>query len=58
MHKIGLWKDGAVESGGNIIYAISIPQESVTIQEPMDGIRAALKMRGDSVWAPRKQINA
>jgi glyceraldehyde-3-phosphate dehydrogenase (NAD(P)) len=31
------------------MYAINIPQESVTIPETMDGIRAALKMQPDSV---------
>ena len=48
MYEIGLWEDSIVESGDNIMYAINIPQESVTIPETMDGIRAALKMQGDS----------
>jgi glyceraldehyde-3-phosphate dehydrogenase (NAD(P)) len=49
MYEIGLWEDSIVESGDNIMYAINIPQESVTIPETMDAIRAALKMQIDSV---------
>ncbi|AEF83705.1 glyceraldehyde-3-phosphate dehydrogenase, type II [Treponema primitia ZAS-2] len=48
MYEIGLWEDSIVESGDNIMYAINIPQESVTIPETMDGIRASLKMQPDS----------
>ncbi|MDR0720407.1 MAG: type II glyceraldehyde-3-phosphate dehydrogenase [Treponema sp.] len=48
MYEIGLWSDSIVESGDNIMYAINIPQESVTIPESLDGIRAALKMQNDS----------
>ncbi|MDR0590015.1 MAG: type II glyceraldehyde-3-phosphate dehydrogenase [Spirochaetaceae bacterium] len=51
MYEIGLWEDGIVESGDTIMYAINIPQESVTIPETMDGIRAALKMQPDSASA-------
>ena len=45
MYEIGLWADSVVESGNDIMYAINIPQESVTIPETMDGIRAAMKMQ-------------
>ena len=45
MYEIGLWEDSIVESGNDIMYAINIPQESVTIPETMDGIRAACKMQ-------------
>jgi glyceraldehyde-3-phosphate dehydrogenase (NAD(P)) len=48
MYEIGLWEDSIVESGDNIMYAINIPQESVTIPETIDGIRAAMKMQNDS----------
>jgi glyceraldehyde-3-phosphate dehydrogenase (NAD(P)) len=48
MYEIGLWEDSLVESGDNIMYAINVPQESVTIPETMDAVRAALKMQGDS----------
>ena len=33
------------ESGGDIMYAINIPQESVTIPETIDAIRAACRMQ-------------
>jgi len=45
MYEIGLWEDSIVESGNDIMYAINIPQESVTIPETMDAIRAALRMQ-------------
>ncbi|MDR2133980.1 MAG: type II glyceraldehyde-3-phosphate dehydrogenase [Treponema sp.] len=48
MYEIGLWEDSIVESGEDIMYAVNIPQESVTIPETMDAIRASLKMQGDS----------
>ena len=32
-----------VESGDDIMFAINIPQESVTIPETIDGIRAAAR---------------
>jgi hypothetical protein len=33
LYETGLRKDGIVESGGNIMYTVNIPQESVTIPE-------------------------
>ncbi|MEF9894590.1 MAG: type II glyceraldehyde-3-phosphate dehydrogenase [Clostridia bacterium] len=45
MYEIGLWSDSIVESGNDIMFAINIPQESVTIPETMDAIRAATKMQ-------------
>ena len=45
MYEIGLWEDSIVESGNDIMYAINIPQESVTIPETIDGIRAAMKIQ-------------
>ncbi len=45
MYEIGLWEDSIVESGDDIMYAINIPQESVTIPETIDGIRAACGMQ-------------
>ncbi|MDR2484789.1 MAG: type II glyceraldehyde-3-phosphate dehydrogenase [Treponema sp.] len=51
MYEIGLWEDSIVESGDNIMYAINIPQESVTIPETMDGVRAAMEMQNDSASA-------
>ena len=45
MYQIGLWADSIVETGNDIMYAINIPQESVTIPETMDAIRACMKMQ-------------
>lgn len=45
MYEIGLWEDSVVESGNDIMYAIHIPQESVTIPETIDAIRAAMKLQ-------------
>lgn len=45
MYEIGLWEDSIVESGDEIMYAINIPQESVTIPETVDAIRAACSMQ-------------
>ena len=45
MYEIGLWEDSIVESGNDIMFAINIPQESVTIPETMDAIRAAMSMQ-------------
>ena len=45
MYEIGLWSDSIVESGDDIMYAINIPQESVTIPETIDAIRAASSMQ-------------
>ena len=45
MYEIGLWEDSIVESGNDIMFAINIPQESVTIPETIDGIRAVMGMQ-------------
>ncbi|MDO4616776.1 MAG: type II glyceraldehyde-3-phosphate dehydrogenase [Lachnospiraceae bacterium] len=45
MYEIAVWEDSIVESGNDIMYAINIPQESVTIPETMDAIRAACGMQ-------------
>lgn len=47
MYEIGLWEDSIVESGDDIMFAINIPQESVTIPETLDAVRAALEMQPD-----------
>ncbi|MEG1988852.1 MAG: type II glyceraldehyde-3-phosphate dehydrogenase [Oscillibacter sp.] len=54
MYEIGLWEDSIVETGDGVMYAINIPQESVTIPETIDGIRAALSMEPDSVSGTAK----
>lgn len=51
MYEIGLWDESIVESGDDIMYAINIPQESVTIPETIDGIRAAMGMESDRLKA-------
>ena len=45
MYEVGLWENSIVESGDDIMYAMVIPQEAVTIPETMDGIRAACHMQ-------------
>lgn len=45
MYEIGLWEDSIVESGDDIMFAINIPQESITIPETVDAIRAAMCMQ-------------
>ena len=60
MYEIGLWKDSIVESGNDIMFAFNIPQESVTIPETMDGIRAACHMqdtREEATAATNKYLN-
>lgn len=60
MYEIGLWEDSIVESGNDIMYAINIPQESVTIPETMDAIRAAMKMqltREEGTEATNRYLN-
>lgn len=47
MYEIGLWEDTIVESGNDLMFGIHIPQESVTIPETMDAIRAAMHMQPD-----------
>lgn len=51
MYEIGLWEESIVESGDELMYAINIPQESVTIPETIDGIRAAMGMETDRLKA-------
>lgn len=45
MYEISVWKDTVVKSGKDIMFGIHIPQESVTIPETMDAVRAALGMQ-------------
>lgn len=60
MYEIGLWADSIVESGDDIMFAIYIPQEAVTIPETIDGIRAAMKMQltsEEGTAATNKNLN-
>ena len=45
MYEVGIWEDCIVESGNDIMYAIHIPQESVTIPETIDAVRACTGMQ-------------
>ncbi len=45
MYEIAIWEDSVVESGNDIMFAINIPQEAVTIPETLDAVRAATKMQ-------------
>ncbi len=45
MYEIALWEDSIVETGDDIMFAINIPQEAITIPETIDAIRAATKMQ-------------
>lgn len=47
MYEIALWEESIVNSGDDLMYAINIPQESVTIPESIDAIRAAMEMQAD-----------
>ena len=51
MYEIALWEDSIVKSGKDLMFAINIPQESVTIPETIDGIRACLRMQEDRIAA-------
>jgi len=45
MYEIALWEDSIVETGDDIMFAINIPQESVTIPETIDAVRACMDMQ-------------
>ena len=47
MYEIGLWDESIVNSGDDLMYAINIPQEAVTIPETIDAIRACTEMQTD-----------
>ncbi len=51
LYEIGVWSDSIVESGNDIMFAMYIPQESITIPETIDGIRAALLMEENQAEA-------
>lgn len=53
LYEICIWEDTVVKSGKDIMFGLHIPQESVTIPETIDGIRAALEMQteGDKAVA-------
>jgi glyceraldehyde-3-phosphate dehydrogenase (NAD(P)) len=51
MYEIGVWEECIGPSGNDLLFAINIPQESVTIPETIDGIRAAMEMQTDRLEA-------
>lgn len=57
MYEIALWDETIVESGHDIMFAINIPQEAVTIPETIDAIRAAMEMDEDKAAALAKTNN-
>lgn len=59
LYEICVWEDTIVKSGRDIMFGIHIPQESVTIPETIDAIRAAMGMqteRMDGVGATNKNL--
>ncbi|MBN1314545.1 MAG: type II glyceraldehyde-3-phosphate dehydrogenase [Anaerolineales bacterium] len=51
MYEVGFWEECVGMSGDDILYAINIPQEAVTIPETIDGIRAAQELQTDRLEA-------
>ncbi len=60
IYEICIWEDTIVETGDGIMFGIHIPQESVTIPETIDAVRAAMGMQKtmeDGVGATNKYLN-
>jgi len=51
MYEIAVWEECIGFSGKDIMFAINIPQEAVTIPETIDGIRACIPMQTDRLEA-------
>lgn len=51
IYELPVWEDTLVKSGRDIMFGIHIPQESVTIPESIDGIRASMAMETDRLKA-------
>lgn len=51
VYEIYIWKDTVVKSGKDVMFGIHIPQESVTIPESIDAIRAAMGMQTERLVA-------
>tara|TARA_B100001250_G_scaffold165213_1_gene142232 strand:+ start:18095 stop:19117 length:1023 start_codon:yes stop_codon:yes gene_type:complete len=54
VYEIPVWEDTFVKSGKDLMFGIHIPQESVTIPETIDAIRAATGMEKDRLKAVEK----
>jgi len=50
-YEIGVWEECIGLSGRDVMFAIYIPQEAVTIPETIDGVRACLPMQTDRLEA-------
>ncbi|HEY5623742.1 MAG TPA: type II glyceraldehyde-3-phosphate dehydrogenase [Gammaproteobacteria bacterium] len=51
IYEVPVWEDTLVKSGRDLMFGIHIPQESVTIPESIDAIRAATGMETDRLKA-------
>jgi len=51
MYEIAVFEETIGFSGKDIVFAINIPQESVTIPETIDGVRACMEMQKDRLEA-------
>ena len=51
LYEIGVFEETIGFSGDDIMFAINIPQESVTIPETIDGVRACMNMQIDRLEA-------
>jgi len=51
MYEIAVWEECIGFSGEDILFAINIPQEAVTIPETIDGVRACMRMQTDRLEA-------
>lgn len=51
MYEIAVWEECIGFSGNDVMFAINIPQEAVTIPETIDGVRACMVMQTDRLEA-------
>jgi glyceraldehyde-3-phosphate dehydrogenase (NAD(P)) len=51
MYEIAVWEECIGFSGDDVLFAINIPQEAVTIPETVDGVRACTSMQTDRLEA-------
>jgi len=51
MFEVGLFEETVGHSGDDLMFAINIPQESVTIPETLDAVRAAMPMQTEQAEA-------
>ena len=51
MYQIAVWEECIGLSGDDVMFAIYIPQEAVTIPETLDGVRACVSMQTDRLEA-------